>query len=456
MYDLVIREGLLVDPAQGSIRPGNIGVQAGRIAAIANVPLSGREEIHAGGAYVCPGLIDPHGHLDGAPYPGLLSLQQGVTTTVGGNCGYSPKDLGAFFRHHQQQGYPIHQAEMVGHSFTLRRLVGLTDPYARATQPQIDRMVALCHEAFGAGACGLSLGLGYAPGSTEEEVLALCRVAKDYGRVVSIDTRMQTSCDLYSLVEALAIARQTKARVLVSHFVYQYSAIIVHEAIDLMFHARRQGLDMWLDSGMYTSWATGISAALFDEEIMTSNAVCISHLRMATGEHRGQHLDKPLFDHVRRYHAQDSVIVEVPDESAVYVALAPEFAMPSSDAGAYLPGEGHPQIAGSFPRFFRKMTREKGLLTWPEALRRATLLPAQTLGLRDRGRLAEGMVADLMVFDPHTIGDRADFVGLGEPDALPQGIKHVIVAGQHALDHTRVVCDRLGHPLPFSPKEETR
>ena len=372
-----------------------------------------------------------------------------MTTTVGGNCGYSPDCLDTFFRRQEAQGYPIHQAELTGHSFTLRRLAGLPDPFTPATPPQIDAMAAQAERAFAHGACGLSLGLGYAPGSSEEEALALCRVAAAHGRFVAVDTHMRTKSDLYSLVEVLCLARRSGARFLISHFVYQYGEGVEAEAVALARRARAEGIDLWVDSGMYTHWATTIGSALFEPEVMRDNDIRLDTLRMATGEHRGAVLDAALYTHLRAQHPHDTVVVRVDNDEAVYTILREPFVMPSSDAGRYRPGEGHPQIAGTFPRFFRKLVAERGELTWLEAVTRATLLPARTVGLADRGRLCEGAVADLLVFDPASLRDHACYVGLGRPDAPPDGIRHVVVAGQHALADGQVLCASAGRALRF-------
>ena len=163
----------------------------------------------------------------------------------------------------------------------------------------------------------------------------------------------------------------------------------------------------------------------------------------------GQVLDEALYEHVRREHADDSAIVFTGDEEAIYRILRHPLAMPSTDAGAYRPGEGHPQIAGSFPRYLRKMVVERGDLTWEEAIFRATLLPAQTIGLPGVGRMEVGADADLVVFDPQTIRDRATFVGLGRPNASPDGIDHVFIGGVRALSHGCIRCRTAGRTLRF-------
>ena len=123
--------------------------------------------------------------------------------------------------------------------------------------------------------------------------------------------------------------------------------------------------------------------------------------------------------------------------------------MPSTDIGMYAPGEGHPQIAGSFPRFFRKMVRERQELTLIEAIYRSTLLPAETLGLANKGRMEVGADADFVIFDPKTILDKADYLDRGLPDASPEGIEAVFVSGKLAVLQNEIQPGRYGKPIRF-------
>lgn len=449
MLDLLITGGDVIDPQHKTRAALNIGVKDGKIAFAGTRDACAHRVLDAAGCIVCPGFIDPHAHLDGSAYPGELSLRQGVTTTIGGNCGFSPASIGDFFAYQEQNGYIIHQAEMIGHSGTLRTLVGLNDVHTAACPAQIDAMLALCGQAFDEGACGLSLGLGYAPGTSMEEVLPLCELAASRGRIVSVDTRMYTQTDLYSLVEAITLARKTGVRLQISHFVYQYGVGVEDEALALIDCARRSGVDVYLDSGMYTDWATYIGAALFDRSIMEDNGISFSDVRIATGEHRGEILTPALYEHMRSCHPNDAAVVFTGHEAAVYTILHHPLAMPSSDAGAYAPGEGHPQIAGSFPRFFRKMVVERRELSWEEAIYRATALPARVFGLTGKGRIDEGADADIVIFDPRRFCDRADFVGLGLPDAPPEGIRYVVVDGKVELEDGEITQRSAGHVIRF-------
>jgi len=444
MFDIVIVNGILIDPENLTRTNGNIGIKDGQIAIITKDDILGARQFDASGRIVCPGFIDIHGHIDQDNYCGELSLRQGITTTVGGNCGASPLDINAFFSAQELHGFIINQAEMIGHSMSLREAVGAANPLEAATEEQLVRMEYLVEQAFEEGACGLSLGLAYAPGSSNDEIMRLSQLAARYGRIVAVDTRMITSSDMYSLVEAVEISRQTGARVQVSHLVYQYGTGMMDEALAVINRARAQGVDIRFDSGMYTQWATHIGAVLFDEEYMEVNGWKLEDILVITGKYNGRRLTMDIYRELRATAPHTAVVVFTGIEEEIYMALNHPYAMPSTDTGAYDPGEGHPQIAGSFPRYFRKMVVERYELNLMEAVRKATLLPAETLGFTTKGRLRVGMDADLVVFDIHGITDKADF---GLPDASPEGIDYVFINGKLALAKGEVIDTRAGKAI---------
>jgi N-acyl-D-aspartate/D-glutamate deacylase len=441
MFDIVITNGILIDPEALTRSNGNVGILNGKIAAITNEEIHGLQEFDALGKIVCPGFIDMHGHIDWDDYCGELSLRQGITTTVGGNCGLSPLDINSFFAAQEKQGFIVNQAELIGHSISLREEVGATDPLKPATPEQLSRMEYLVERAFEEGACGLSLGLAYAPGSSNDEIINLSKIAARYGRIVAVDTRMLTGIDMYSLVEVISIARQTGVRIQVSHLVYQYGTGVMDEALAVINRARADGLDIRFDSGMYTQWATHIGAVLFNEEYMETNGWKLEDILVVTGKHNGKRLNTDIYNELRTHYPQTAVVVFTGIEEEIYMALHHPYAMPSTDTGTYVPGEGHPQIAGSFPRYFRKMVVERYELTIMEAVRKATLLPAETLGFNTKGRLRKGMDADIVVFDIKNITDKADF---GLPNAYPEGIDYVFLNGKLALNKGELVDTRAG------------
>lgn len=448
MSVLFISGGTVIDPERGERFAADVLTRDEKIEAIGapgtlGVP-EGAQAIDAGGCFVCPGFIDPHSHIDGHAYTAELSLLQGITTTVGGNCGFSPLDIGRFLS--GQNDFAIHQAELIG-MCALREAVGVTCPFLPATERQAEEMAYLCRQALHDGALGVSLGPAYTPGASINEMEALCREARSQGKIVSIDTRMNSMTDLHSLQEAIDLAAVTGCRMIISHFVYQYGVGVEDEALAMVERARRSGVDVWFDSGMYKDWCSSIGSALFEPGVMRDNGIELWHLRMITGEHIGEVPDMALYEHLREAHPEDSVVVNTGDQAAVYAIARHPLAMVSTDTGAYEPGEGHPQIAGSFPRFLREMVRERGELTWEEAVRHATLLPAQVLGLKKKGRMRAGCDADLVIFDPDTVTDRADFPGIGQPNAVPEGIRLVIVGGCIAAQDGEMVFDRAGKAI---------
>ena len=430
MLTMAINHGIVIDTRGRTSRKLNVGLEGSRIAVLSEEPLSAEREIDASGYYVAPGFIDVHGHIDGVLYPAELSACQGVTTTVGGNCGYSPKNLKEFFGFHQKQGFPIHQAMLVGHGRPLRNAVGLTDLYRPADSQQIGRMAALAEEALQEGACGISFGLDYVPGCTIEEVTALAEIAAKYDRVCAVHTRLLADDDLTSLADVIQTAEQTGAKMLVSHFVYQYCQGLTEQALDMVDQARREGLPVYIDSGMYTNWTTYFDTTTFSYENIRNNNWKWEQMIVATGCYKGRVMDEELFFHMKEHYPHEAILFFEGEEQEVFQCLVKEYAMPSSDTSGYGKGEGHPQIAGTFPRYLGKMVREKKLLSVEEAVYKASLLPAELFGFERKGCIEPGMDADLVVFSMEEICDRADYPHVGLPDAKPEGVFYVIADGE--------------------------
>ncbi len=443
MFTIAINHGLVIDTRNKKCRKLHVGLNGSKIAALSETPLQGKKIIDAAGCYVSPGFIDVHGHIDGVVYPAELSACQGVTTTVGGNCGCSPADLGRFFKEQERQGFPIHQAMLVGHG-NLRQAVGVEDPYQKADDEQIVRMAVLAEEALLQGACGISFGLDYVPGCAIEEVTALAKIAAKYHRICPVHTRLLTEGDLYSLFEIIKVAQETKAHILISHFVYQYCEGLVEDALRMVDRARAQGLSIHIDSGMYTNWATYFDTTTFAYENICNNHWKWEQMVVATGRYTGRVMDEELFFHMKECCPHESVIFFEGQEWEVYECLVKDYAMPSSDTCGYAKGEGHPQIAGSFQRYLRKMVREKKLLTVEEAVRKATLLPAELFGFQGKGCIEPGMDGDVAVFSLEEVCDRADYPHRGKPDAKPLGIFHVIVDGECVVDNGKYMDARSG------------
>lgn len=446
MFDIVISNGNIINPELNAMSIHNIGIKNGKIVTITSDELQGINTINASGLIVSPGFIDVHGHIDGHSYCAELSLRQGVTTTVGGNCGLSPIDINSFFEEQDKKGFLINQAELIGHSFSMREAVGITDVYCAATENQIVQMEYLTEKGLSDGACGLSFGLDYAPKSSFAEVIALSKIAAKHKKPVTIHTRMFSDDDIDSLFEAIEISRSTGSSLLISHFVYQYNHIM-DKALLLVDNAINEGLNIRIDSGMYTSWSTYAGTATFSEEFIKNGTFDLNKMIVATGKYKGSRLNMDLYRKIRANHPDESIIYENNDDESIYLALKKSYAMPSSDSAEYAKGEGHPQIAGSFPKYFKDMVRDNNVLTLIDAVRKTTLLPAETMGFKNKGRIKEGMDADIVIFDINTISDNANFPHAGLPDAHPDGIKYVIVNGILTLSEDKLINDKAGKTI---------
>ncbi|WPC43004.1 N-acyl-D-amino-acid deacylase family protein [Clostridium sp. JS66] len=450
IYDLLIKNGTLIDPESNTMIHGNVGINECKIAIITKENICGKREIDAQGYIVCPGFIDIHGHIDGHRECGELSVFQGVTTTIGGNCGFSPEDLKKFFVEQDKKGFPINQAQFIGH-FNLRNNVGLTNPYIAATDFQIKCMENIERKLFEEGAIGLSFGLEYAPGASFEEVIALSSIAAKYKKLVAIHTRLDGPDDLDSLKEAVKIAEITGAAVQISHFVYQYGTGIMTEALEIVDDARKNGLNVWVDSGMYTDFATSIGTSVFDEDHIKKFNWKFNDMLVSTGKYKGERLTEKLYKELRDNYKNETIVCFTGVEDEIYEVLLKDYVMLSSDIGPSPSGnrsEGHPQNAGTFPRFFRKMVREQKSISLIKAIEKCTLLPAKVLGLTSKGRLKEGLDADIVIFDIETISDKSDFLGKGKPDAKPEGIHYVIVNGTIVVEDGDIIDEVLpGKPI---------
>ena len=429
MLTTAINGGIVVDVIQKTRHRRNLGILNGKIVQISEKHLEAEEVIQAEGLTIAPGFIDVHGHVDGDDYAGVLSAYQGITTTVGGNCGCSPSCIGDFFRQQQKTGFPINQAMLIGHETALREEVGAENRYKPATSEQIEKMIQLAEKAFCEGACGVSFGLDYVPGSGLEEVIALAQVCKKYDKICPVHTRLLTDKDLYSLYELFQVARKTGAHILISHFVYQYCNGLVEDGLKMVEKAMEENLNIQLDSGMYTNWTTYFNTATFDLQNIKNSGWRWNQMIVATGEHTGSVMTEELYYHMKEKHPKEAIICFEGQEHEVYDCLVKPYVMPSTDIGAYAKGEGHPQIAGTYPRYFRKMVRERKLLTLEEAVYKATLFPAKVFGFDQKGSIETGKDADLTIFDPATIKDRSDYPHRGQPDAKPEGIPYVLVNG---------------------------
>lgn len=222
-HDIVINNGTIVEPKTELQTVANIGIKDGKISIISREKMEGEEVIDARGKIVCPGFIDIHSHLNFPLFPAWMSAKQGITTVLSGNCGITRQvPIKDYLDAIEKQGYPINFATLIGHSWILREMVGLKDPYDAATPEQTAEMVKIAEQALEDGAFGVSLGLEYSPGANTDEYMPLVELAAKYGKLVPIHIRTDALDFAVGLREAIAMMEKTGARVHISHLAYQF------------------------------------------------------------------------------------------------------------------------------------------------------------------------------------------------------------------------------------------
>jgi len=499
-YDILIKGATVID---GTGSPGyraDVAVRDGRIVRVSKTPLPAEgaaRVIEAEGKVVAPGFIDLHAHLDPLlRLPDAVSaLRQGVTTGLGGPDGSSPFPLGAYLDSASTLGVGINVAFMVGHN-TIRRAVMGTEN-RRPTPEELDRMRALVAQGMADGAFGLSTGLVYIPGaySDTDEVVALAQVAAESGGIYTSHLRGEGLRLIESVAEAIEIGRRARIPVVITHHKVVGKTMWGASAktLAMVDSARAAGIDVVLDQYPYTATQTGISVLVprwalaggtrrFRERIedpVLRDSIKTGIVRNLRFDRGGGDLgrvqlarvnwDRSLEGKTLRDWAERrglpptletgaelvieaivrggaSAIYHVLDEGDVERIMRHPTTMIASDGRLVEPGEGqpHPRWYGTFPRVLGRYVRERGVLTLEEAIHKMTGLPAARLGLTDRGRIAEGMTADIVVLDPATVKDRATFE---DPHQYPEGIEYVIVNGKLAVDGEKFTGVRAGQVL---------
>lgn len=454
MYDLVIENGSLIDPEAGKIIVGNLCIKDGIIAEITREKRDAGTVINAEGKYVSPGFIDIHTHIEGNYSNGALMAQQGVTTVVNGNCGMGPDNPCEFMEQQSKNGFIINQLELVG-AAVLRKRAGVTDPFTPLNKKQIETANSLLEEQLQGGCAGLSFGLEYCPGTSSEEILALSKTAARYGKLVAVHTRSDCYAGLGALDETININRVTGAPVQISHVVYQYGYGMMKQALQMIDDSVKAGYDISCDSGMYTSFATFIGTPVFGSGCFKKWKCSYDSILAASGPNAGQRMTKEIFEKYRNDYPNEVAIALIGCPNEINMAFNLPYMMVSSDAGVNQtndPSMGHPQDAGTFPRFLNRLVKCSGQLTLIDAVKRITIIPAKRMNLSKKGRITVGNDADITIFDLDKIIDHSKFSHEGHCNALPDGISHVIVGGKIAVKDKEICCNNAGKAI-FTPSE---
>lgn len=446
MLDLILKNGLVCDPANSIQSILNVGIRNGRIACLTSEPLPAAAEIDCTGHIVSPGFVDAHSHEDDLREGHieaditLRALRQGVTTLVTGNCGDAPRDLPAYCAVYDGK-QPVNMALLAGHT-TIRRLCGARNKYAPVDEATLAAMCETLERQLTEGAKGLSMGIRYEPGMTLGEMCAMAAVVKRFGGVLAAHVRGD-AFEIYDAIEEfLEIGRRTGVRLQISHIGSMAAYGQMAEVLSYVDRrAAAEGLDVRIDCYPYDAFCTSIGATTYDDGFL-DRYHDVTRIELTDGEYKGFIPNMEVFEKVRREHPEYLTIAHVMNGAEVDMALTHPRTMLGSD-GVLLNGAGHPRAAGAFARFLAQYVFERKLLSLNEGIAKATCEAAARFGL-DRGTLGVGRAADVTVFDPKRLQDKATFA---EPALPPEGVRLVLLGGVVALQDGKVLHTDLGKIL---------
>ena len=429
---------------------------------------AGARVIDASGLVVAPGFIDAHNHSDRgfSDDPSAASqVSQGITTVVIGQDGGSAFPIGEYLDKLDKNPIALNVLTFVGHA-TLRNHVMGEDTNRHATPAEIEKMREMVEQAMRDGAMGLSTGLEYETGkpASTEEVVTLARAAGAYGGIYISHIRDEADRSFEALNEAIQIGREARLPVQISHI--KLATLKVwgksKDAVALINKARADGQDVTADCYPYDAWSSTIRVLVpsgrHDDPVDVARAladvggpanITIVNCRAHPGyefrtmdEISKQEKISPVELYMKIVHdGGASVVCHSMKEADIKTFYTQPWVMVSSDGGI---GSRHPRGAGTFPRVLGYYVRELHWLSLPEAIRKMTSLPAERFKLKDRGLVKAGDKADVVLFDPRQIIDRATFK---DPQLLADGVKRVFVNGREVWVNGAVTGNHPGQAL---------
>lgn len=484
-FDLLILNGTVYDGSGNEPEETAIGIRGDEIIEIGE--LKNREAksiIDAQGMVVAPGFIDLHAHLE--PIFKLSDceshIRQGVTTSLGGPDGRGPIPFGVYVDSLKQLGVGMNVGFLVGHNSVRREVMNLDN--RKPTAAELGEMKNLIAQAMDEGAYGISTGLKYLPGSFSEveEVIELSKEASKKGGIYTSHLRDEGLEVLASVKEAITISEKAEIPVILTHHKVIGKPMWgkSNETLALVDQARKKGLNIMMDQYPYNASYTGISVLIPGWARAGGNSKFIERLENSKlrdsikngivfnilNDRGGDDLDRVQFAKVGwmpelegktlKYWCElkglepstengaelvieaqvkggASCIFHAMDENDVVNIMKHPQTMIASDGRLVKLGDGHPHPRwyGTFPRVLGQYVRERGVLSLSEAIYKMTSMPAQAMGLNDRGSISVGKKADITIFNPKTVIDKATFE---KPHQYSEGIEYVVINGKLAVD----------------------
>lgn len=436
----LIQNGHLIDPANGVDAWLNLLIEDSRIVWVGQTQPDADRIIDASGLVVCPGFIDLHMHEDPVGPDGRIAcsilnsmLRMGVTTVLGGNCGMNVCDPADYLDLADRDGAPVNIAMLAGHEY-FRMAAGAADKYAPATEVQKQRMVEGITAALSRGCMGVSFGLRYIPGADRDEFYRAAACCKPGHHLITAHVRDDADAIFSAIDEMAGAALAYGLPLQISHIGSMGGFGQMAQVLRQTDAYRLNGLDVMLDCYPYCAFSTMIGATTYDDGWLERYHCDYSVLEFSTGKYRGQRATPETFAEMRAADPDALTVCHVMRPGDIDLALRHPGVILASD-GLTSNGLGHPRAAGTFPRLIAEYVR-KGKLDLYTAIAKMTSMPAQRLHLSGKGRLNAGADADLVIFDPDRIRDRATFA---EPALAPEGIHSVWIGGQLAAQDCRIL-----------------
>jgi N-acyl-D-aspartate/D-glutamate deacylase len=442
-YDAVIANGRVMDPESGLNAIRNIGIIAGKIRAISEAPLAGKTEFDATGLVVAPGFIDLHEHGQ-TPEKYRYQARDGVTTSLELEVGTD--DVDRWYAERQGKAL-INFGVSIGHIPV--RMKVMHDPgsflprgdaaHREATSEELLDIERRIEAGLQRGALALGMGIAYTPAATRWEIVEMFRLAAKYKASVHVHLRYsglkEPETGLVGIQEVIADAAVTGAPLHVVH-VSSMGLKYTPQLIEMVADAQKRGLDVTTECYPYTAASTALESAVFDDGWQERMGITYKDLEWSA---TGERLTADTFARYRK-EGGNVVLFEIPDDAA-RAAVANPIVMIASDGPEATGPNIHPRGQGTFSRVLGHYVREEKALDLMTALRKMTLMPAQRLEkhapmFHDKGRIRIGADADITVFDPDKVIDKATYE---KPLQYSEGIQFVFVNGTPVVRDGKLV-----------------
>jgi N-acyl-D-aspartate/D-glutamate deacylase len=443
-YDLVIQGGRVIDPETGLDAVRNVGISQGRIKKISAETLEGRRVISARGLVVAPGFIDLHQHAQDIESQRAKALD-GVTSALEMEIG--KPDVSAFLQAKEGRSL-INYGTTASHAAARSLAFGTPMPEdgllpksgaatdKPASPEQIETMKARLRHELDAGALGVGMGIQYTPGATRWEVIQMFRLAAERSMPVYTHIRsngkLEPGSNIESVSEVIGAAAVTGASLHVVHINSSCGAQAL-DCVGLIAGARARGLDVTTEAYPYEAAMTSINSARFNPGWQEKSGATYHDLMLPE---TGERLTKERFDELHNSTEPRLVVLFSNTMEVVDPVFRNSLVMVASDGE-----EGHPRNAGTFCRVLARYVRSQGTLTLMDAIRKMSLMPAQVLerstpSARFKGRLQEGADADVVIFDPQIVTDRATYQ---HPMETSLGVEYLLVGGFMLVDKGKLI-----------------